>query len=356
MVDIRKPANKVCDFYIFLIHMIYFCTLFDSGYLDKGIVLYKSLERSTDDFRLFIFCFDSLSADILEKKHFGNEVIIRWEQYETPELLEKKKERTKAEYCWTCTPQIIQHVLDHYQVDHCIYIDADMFFFSDPHVLLDEIKGNHANIAIMEHRFADDIWGRRLLRRSGRFCVEFNYFDQSENARNALQWWADKCMEWCYHLYEPERMGDQKYLEKFPSLFDGVHIMKNLGAGIAPWNLGQYQLYRTENGDIYYTQPESGDHFKVILVHFQNIRFISKNKVNVYSGTHRKNVKDAIYIPYLKEIVREREELKEDGVIFNDHKVASSNPLMALWQRCFMQFKIRSLSDIYDLDNLSSVR
>ena len=63
----------------------------------------------------------------------------------------------------------------------------------------------------------------RWLRRSGKYCVEFNYFDQSKNAKKALGWWKEKCFEWCYHLYEPERMGDQKYLEKFPILFKGVH-------------------------------------------------------------------------------------------------------------------------------------
>ena len=45
--------------------MINFCTLFDSYYLDKGIALYKSLERVSNDFMLFIFCFDERSYDIL---------------------------------------------------------------------------------------------------------------------------------------------------------------------------------------------------------------------------------------------------------------------------------------------------
>ena len=37
--------------------MINFCTLFDSYYLDKGIALYKSLEKVSDNFSLFTYCF-----------------------------------------------------------------------------------------------------------------------------------------------------------------------------------------------------------------------------------------------------------------------------------------------------------
>lgn len=330
--------------------MITFCTLFDSYYLDKGLTLYRSLANCTDDFKLYIFCFDDNSYEVLNDLMLEHAVIIHHSRIEDEELLRLKKERSKAEYCWTCTPVIIEHVLSHYGEPNCTYIDADLYFFRDPQVLFDEIREAGANIVITEHRFKNSINGRRLRKRSGKYCVEFNYFDQSENAREALSWWKEKCYEWCYHLYEPERMGDQKYLEKFPQLFQGVHELAHLGGGVAPWNLGQYKLSGTEDGQPVLTDRKSGAEFPIIFYHFQNIRYLSENMVNVSSGSHLKKTKDAIYRPYLREIERSRRELNRYGITFSVKKIYSSNKLIAFLQGNVLRFKVKSLTDIYKLE------
>lgn len=329
--------------------MLIFCTLFDSYYLDKGITLYRSLERCSSEFRLYIFCFDDKSHEILTDMKLPHAVIIHHSEIEDVELLKLKEERSKAEYCWTCTPVIIEYVLKHFGESDCTYIDADLYFFGDPRILFDEIAEVKANVVITEHRFKNSWNGRRLCKRSGKYCVEFNYFDQSQNAWKALTWWKEKCFEWCYHLYEPERMGDQKYLEKFPKLFQGVHELRHLGGGVAPWNLGQYKLGRIEEGQPILLDARSGTHFPLIFYHFQNIRYLSENTVNISSGTHSKETKDAIYIPYLAEIERTRKLLREYGITFDVRKIYSSNRLIAFLQGNVLRFKIKSFTDIYQL-------
>lgn len=330
--------------------MITFCTLFDSYYLDKGLTLYRSLEHCTENFKLYIFCFDDNSYHILNDLKLKHAILIHHSQIEDEELLKLKEERSKAEYCWTCTPVTIEYVLKHFGEPNCTYIDADLFFFCDPQILFDEIEEAKANVVITEHRFKNNWNGRRLCRRSGKYCVEFNYFDQSSNAQEALTWWKEKCYEWCFHLYEPERMGDQKYLEKFPNLFQGVHELSHPGGGVAPWNLGQYKLSRIENGRPVLSEIKSGKEFPVIFYHFQNIRYLSENMVNVSSGSHSKKTKDAIYRPYLKELERSRRELKKYGVSFSVKKIYSSNKLIAFLQGSVLRFKVKSLTDIYKLE------
>ena len=329
--------------------MITFCTLFDSFYLDKGLALYRSLGNCSKDFKLYIFCFDDVSYRVLQDLKLQHVVAVHHTEIEDEELLRLKAERSKAEYCWTCTPVIIEHVLEKYGEACCTYIDADLYFFSDPQILFDEIEASGANIIITEHRFKDSVSGRRLCRRSGKYCVEFNYFDRSENASKALAWWKGKCFEWCYHLYEPDRMGDQKYLEKFPQLFQGVHELKNLGGGVAPWNLGQYRLVKVKEGVPILAEKKTGNEFPVVFYHFQNIRYISENTVNVSSGSHSRRTKDALYAPYLAQIEQSRRELEKYGVVFGVKKIYSSNRLIAFLQGGILRFKVKSLSDIYRL-------
>lgn len=62
-------------------------------------------------------------------------VVLRQNVFETDELLALKRERSKAEYCWTCTSVIIEYVLNHFLVQSCTYLDSDLYFYSDPKII-----------------------------------------------------------------------------------------------------------------------------------------------------------------------------------------------------------------------------
>lgn len=329
-----------------------FCTLFDSYYLDKGIVLYESLEKVSDAFKLFVFCFDDKSYKVLSELKYKHMVVIHHSSFENDELLQIKKERSKAEYCWTCTPIVIEYVLDNYDVDNCTYIDSDLFFYSNPQVLFNEINENRADACIVEHRFNNDEQGAQFEKRNGKYCVEFNYFRNNENGRGILSWWKEKCLEWCYDIPEEDRMGDQKYLNEFPKLFSNVHVLQNLGAGVAPWNLKQYSLINQKD----YLLSHSNTPVKLVFYHFQNIRYMPGRRVNIKSLCDDKKLKYCIYIPYLKQIEVIRKQLKDKYKIDFDPRrlVRSSNPVLGFLQRHFASFKIRRISDIIDLDRLDN--
>lgn len=333
--------------------MINFCTLFDSYYLDKGIALYRSLERVSSNFTIYIFCFDDRSYEILTDMGLKHAVVLLHSCFETPELLEKKRERSKAEYCWTCTTWIIEYVLNNYQVDSCTYLDSDLYFFSDPKELFQEISESRADTVIVEHRFKNNRYGKKLEKRNGKYCVEFNYFSQSANARRILQWWKEKCFDWCFDIPEPDRMGDQKYLNQFPQLFEGVHELQHLGGGVAPWNLEEYELIEHTDSRVM-LKPRDGEVFNLVFYHFQNIRYLPGRKVNIKSQTKNKRLKYAIYIPYLIVLEDIRAMLiNKYGLNYNEKGIIrSSNRILGLLQKYFAAYKIQSFSDILYLDKL----
>lgn len=338
--------------------MINFCTLFDSNYLDKVLALYHSLMTVKTDFKLYAQCMDDISADILNKMNLDRMVISYPEEFEDEILKKLKKERSKAEYCWTCTAASIEYFMKKYNLIECTYIDADLYFFENPECLFKEIHDVQADISIIEHRFSIET---EETQRSGRYCVEFNYFNNSENAMKALKWWKESCFEWCYHKYEPakdgkpERYGDQKYLEQFPVLFENVHILKHLGAGVAPWNLSQYKLADNSGNKILLRHLKKRQDTALVFYHFQNLKYISHRYVNINSQSKRKELKNAIYIPYLGILEEERSMLeKEYDFRLAIRKSYSSNKIKAFIQRYVMPYRIRDISDVVDLSKVRS--
>lgn len=211
-----------------------FCTLFDSYYIHKGIALYLSLEKVTQDFHLYVMAFDRVSYEKLKSIGFDKMTVELLDDFETPELLAVKPTRNKAEYCWTCGPSVILHFIKKYNLPELTYLDSDLYFMSDPKILFDEIGSN--SVAITE-QYIDYSEG-------GKYCVQFMYFRNDKDGIGCLEWWSDRCIEWCYSRYENGKFGDQKYLEQFEELFENVYVIQNRGVGIAPWNIHLYTYYK----------------------------------------------------------------------------------------------------------------
>lgn len=289
---------------------IHLCTLFDSNYLDKGLTLYCSLCDVCSNFILYIFAFDDISFRILKDMHLNNMEIIGLEKFETKELLEVKEKRTRGEYCWTCTPIIIEYVLDNYNVENCTYIDADMFFYQSPQTLLEEFYNSGKSVGLMEHRFPNTFYGRNRVERSGKYCVEFNTFANNEEGRSLLEMWKVQCLEKC----DIENCGDQYYLTDWGDKYEQVYEYQHLGGGVAPWNLMRYRIKETTDG---LQIIHKGKRYKVIFYHFQNIQYLGDGrvKINVVSAIDggfisRKTIRK-IYYPYLYRIEMMRDKLEE---------------------------------------------
>lgn len=292
--------------------MRYYCTLFDSFYLSRGIVLYNSLKETAKDFHLYIFAFDDLSKNILEKSGLEHATIISLKDFETPELLEVKKIRTKAEYCWTCTPSTISYVLKIFKVDHCTYIDSDLLFFSDPSVLVDELSENGKTVLITEHRFSriPKIYEQK---RAGRFCVQFVTFINESGSLEVLDKWRRQCIEWCYSRYEDGKFGDQKYLDHWPDVYDNIHVLEHQGGGIAPWNNDQYS-FKKEYESLTGFNRSGKIKFTVVFYHFQYVKLLENGSVDIGWYYIPKSVKKLFYEPYLLKILEVEKKLNENFV------------------------------------------
>ena len=103
-----------------------YCTLFDSNYLTRGLAMYESLKKYSDNFHLYIFSFDDKSHELLKTLNLEFVTVISLKKFEDKELLKVKDDRSTGEYCWTCTPSTIKYCIESYNLNACTYLDADL--------------------------------------------------------------------------------------------------------------------------------------------------------------------------------------------------------------------------------------
>ena len=246
----------------------HFCTLFDSNFLPIGMTLHQSLMTHAQPFHLWIICMDELVEKHLKKLELSNVTTIPLHLIETQELLKVKSERGREEYCWTITPFTFQAVFRlNPKVERVTYLDADLFFFDKPQILIQELENSDKQILITEHAY-DPKYDDSV--NSGRFCVQFITCNNHKNSIKVINWWQKKCLEWCFNRVENGKFGDQKYLDSWIKLFpEEVGIVTQTEKTLAPWNVN-------------FISQKCEQKIYPVFYHFHGLRIISPKQVRLY--------------------------------------------------------------------------
>jgi len=210
-------------------------TLFDKNYLYQGVALYQSLVRHAGDFKLYVLCMDEISYSVLHGMKLDNLIPLCVEDVLTPTLEEVRSRTSPGQFCWVCQPVICQYILDHFHADIVTYLEADSLFFSSPEVLFDEMEAN--SVSLVPHNYSSEFDNSET---AGEFCVQFNAFRNNSTGLAVLEYWR----EWCYKYNKsaPLEYPGQTNLDDWPNKFEGVSVIRNIGAGVAPWNVSGYEL------------------------------------------------------------------------------------------------------------------
>ena len=294
--------------------MMNFCSLFDDYYLPQAMVLINSLHEQCKKFTIYILALKESTYKFLMELNDKSVIPVRLEDVEKkyPKLLELKKERTFKEYCWTLSSYSILYPIETYKLDHCTYLDSDICLYDNPAKLIDPKK----SVTITRHNFYPKYDDSETC---GYYCVQFMYFKNDRNGMKVLRWWNDHCTEWCYARFEPGLFGDQKYLDKWATMFDCVYVPEEPGCGVGPWNAMRYDFEKLDNGKIKVTDKVLGTESNLIFYHFANIRYINSRKG--FNGFYEipQKAKKYIYVPYFKKL--------------GEEKKKCPNPEYSLWKR-----------------------
>ncbi len=278
----------------------YYCTYFDRHYLTRGLALISSLQRQESaSFIIYVVCMDEMTRVVLNRLAIPQVRVIPLHEleYHDDQLSATKPTRTLVEYYWTLTPTVILYILKRFRaVEVLTYLDADLFFFSSPQPLFDELASG--SILIHEHRFSPA--QAHLAQHNGRYNVGLLTFRRDAYGMAALQWWRARCIEWCFARYEAGKMGDQLYLNDWPNRFPGVVVLKNPGGGVGPWNHDRYAFRLSETGHVLI------DDRPVIFYHFHSLKLVVPELALPVAHSHYPLTLGSLrhcFVPYLQALI-----------------------------------------------------
>lgn len=270
-----------------------YCTYFDHRYLARGLALRQSLVEHSPGCTLWILCLSDECEHMLRSAALPGVRLLTLAELEAsdPQLAASRSTRTLVEYYFTCSPCLPRHILAaNPEIQAITYLDSDLFFFSSPEPVFAEIA--NSAIAIIPHRFPAD--RAATMERYGRYNVGWLTFRRDEVAMACLDWWRERCIEWCHDRLEGERFADQKYLDQFEMLFPSVRVIQNVGANLAPWNLANYRMEGPH---------PTVDGTALVFFHFHGLKQIAPRLFDTHLDDYKIRlqtvVEHSIYRPYL---------------------------------------------------------
>lgn len=278
-----------------------YLTLFNEAYMAKGLALYRSLERyhKHDDFILIIKPIGEYTTRKLYALNLKKALIWDWNGFDELLFNGLETKHGRPNVFWALASQYLAIAHGSFSASTITYLDADMFFYSDPKDVWDEIGDKP--VAICPHNFPS--WDAERLRGSGQYNV--GWVTIGKDGLEHLNKWAQQVALKC----DRETCGDQKYLDEWPSqLGDKLCVIQHRGADVAPWNIGRMRPIQYPLKDMVYINDEESEPpcgAPLVFYHFHE--FKSPESRTGYK-LRSSDIK-LIYEPYEKAIELAQEEI-----------------------------------------------
>jgi len=281
-----------------LVGMRVYCTYFDHRYLPKGLAMIRSLRRKVPEAEIWVLCLSPEARDILRSLREPGVHPIALSEFESDDadLAQAKADgRSDVEYYFTLTPSLVLHVMRESPAAEIVtYLDGDLWFLADPEPVYCEMGDE--SILIIPHGFTAEMKERE---RYGLYNVGWVSFRADANGKACLEWWRERTIEWCHDRVEDGRFADQGYLNQFPVLFKGVHVLANRGANLAPWNVAASTISIRDNA--LWANDD-----RVLFFHFHELRRLPSGEYLASHGAYKAPLtplmRDGLYRPYLHEL------------------------------------------------------
>lgn len=284
-------------------------TLCSNNYLAQAIVLGKSLKHYNPDVEFNIGLIDKKN----EKINYNNLPfeIIEVEEIGIPNFNEMVERYNITELNTAVKPFYFNYFWNKFEKkDVIIYLDPDICIYSKFDDLNEQL--NTYDIVLTPHCTHpindDKLPTENNFLNAGLYNLGFLAIQKSKNAKEMINWWADRLIDRAFNDFEKGMFTDQLWMNFTPLFFKKVLVYKNFGYNMAYWNLHERTLSTTLNSNfVNETNPLVFFHFSGynplkpdVISKYQN-RFSFNNRAELVKlfEDYKKQLFDHGYFDYI---------------------------------------------------------
>jgi hypothetical protein len=276
-------------------------TIITKNYTSYAKTLGDSILVHHPDCKFFVIMVDNYYDELFQKCNHIN--VISVFDLKITCLNELILRYSILELCTSIKPFAFEWLFNNTNFTKAVYLDPDIYLISpldDISVLLDK---NNYDVLLTPHILnplpdSHSINELTFLK-NGLFNLGFIAFNNSNNSKIILSWWADNLKNYCYVDLENGLFTDQKWVDLIPILFDKIKIIKSYGYNVAYWNLQERNIKKLN--DKWYSNNDL-----LLFIHFSGIKPLDSEIFSIHQNRFtKKNIGDLriLYDDYITKIL-----------------------------------------------------
>ena len=220
------------------------------NYLPKALILGDSLKKHNENIRFVVILVEkeipedwpAIADDIVDEVILAKD--LGFDDFD--KFIFK---HSIVEASTSIKGQALCYLLEN-EDDKVAYIDPDIKIYKSLDGLSNLLDGNDIiltpHLTIPETHEKDIVHNELSALRHGVYNLGFLAVKKSEEGLKFANWWRDRLCLYCYDDIPRGIFTDQRWVDLAPAYFN-VHILKDPGYNMAPWNLSTRKVELKEN-------------------------------------------------------------------------------------------------------------
>lgn len=221
-------------------------------YLDRALVLERSIRMHCPDWHLVLLLVDDYPADPTIQAALGrfDEVLLAHEMHGA-HFRGWVFGHDVVEACTAVKGEAMVRLLAR-DPEYVVYLDPDIMVFGDLDAALREVTG--ASLALTPHQLTPDTRSVCIGANeigsliTGIFNLGFLCAWPTQEGHEFARWWAERLSAYCVDDVGRGLFTDQKWMNHAPVFFPQTRILRDPGMNVASWNLTQRRVEFADDG------------------------------------------------------------------------------------------------------------